>query len=541
MRFPILSRKAEIQMFTDAELRQGGLRRASMERWVEELSLTPRFDERAALGLDAAREHGNGRTGWLMLTSPSSHPDFIEPLPDGFYRLSASLRVSLRERIESQRALWVHRWLHMHWQEHQANTLIFYHQWRLQPEACWHSWKGFHQKALEQGDISSARHWLRSWDEVDLDGVDRALMDDETWADTHMMLGNALFATPVTERDAALRAAITHYRWALTFYDQTSNSDVWASLQNNLGQTLRALSTGDRIANLQASVQHHEAALYVRSASQSSVERAMLELNLATVFLDLAEAQTPQRHEGQDPRTLTPRSEVEGAIRLCRSALMVYSETNHPEEWARAHNALGSALLSHFVGDIEENTRLAQQHLEAALRVRTKESSPQEWAGTHNNLGLTLYRRTSGELKENTSRAVYHFEEALTVRNEQDFPAQWATIQVNLGNALAHAGKRKRHNGTYDELWQSIVHFQNALRVFTGAQHPHQWSMTHFNLAVTFACLVDQIGETKALEKAREHLLLAVNGFTHIGLGDQPVAIDAARMVAGINQHLQHQ
>ncbi len=48
------------------------LHHRAMELWIEELSLTPRFDETYALTLDTERQHHNGRGGWeVLLSSPS--------------------------------------------------------------------------------------------------------------------------------------------------------------------------------------------------------------------------------------------------------------------------------------------------------------------------------------------------------------------------------------------------------------------------------------------------------------------------------------
>jgi hypothetical protein len=74
------------------------LHNRAMELWVTELSLTPRFDQAAALALDNERLHQNGRAGWELLTRFS----FVEALPDGFYRLHKTMAEVLRQRIPAR-------------------------------------------------------------------------------------------------------------------------------------------------------------------------------------------------------------------------------------------------------------------------------------------------------------------------------------------------------------------------------------------------------------------------------------------------------
>jgi hypothetical protein len=65
------------------------------ELWVKELSLTPAFDEKAALDFDRDRHHNLGRAGWKQLCRYA----FLESQPDGHYRLHKTMRDVLRTRV----------------------------------------------------------------------------------------------------------------------------------------------------------------------------------------------------------------------------------------------------------------------------------------------------------------------------------------------------------------------------------------------------------------------------------------------------------
>jgi hypothetical protein len=93
--------------------------RGDMELWVTELSLTPRFDPDAALALAAARRHAVGRADWERLR----HFSFLEPQPDGFYRLHATMRAALRARVALEGAREVHEWFRSYWMERGQGAL----------------------------------------------------------------------------------------------------------------------------------------------------------------------------------------------------------------------------------------------------------------------------------------------------------------------------------------------------------------------------------------------------------------------------------
>ena len=133
------------------------LHHRAMPRWVEELSLTPRFDEEAALALDGGRQHQNGRSGWEEL----KHFSFVEPEASGFYHLHKTMRDVLRARVEEGRKKVVHSWFAAHWGARDRPALAWFHRWSLDPEDRLNEWKRLHDSALNEQNMAVARSLAR--------------------------------------------------------------------------------------------------------------------------------------------------------------------------------------------------------------------------------------------------------------------------------------------------------------------------------------------------------------------------------------------
>ena len=153
------------------------------ELWVRELSLTPSFDERAALALDRERHHNLGRVGWKQLCRYS----FLEPQPEGHFRLHKTMRDVLRTSLGDEAAD-VHIWFRDHWTGREETALAFFHQWSLDPATTLNGWLAEHESALKDRRIRAARNLLDDWSEIPLDGLDRQQLGDPLWARTHSFL-----------------------------------------------------------------------------------------------------------------------------------------------------------------------------------------------------------------------------------------------------------------------------------------------------------------------------------------------------------------
>ena len=182
------------------------LHNRNLELWVEALSLTPRFDEAAALALDAERQLHAGRAGWEQLRQYS----FVTAQPDGFFRMHRTMREVLRARSSEAVTQTLQDWFAGYWQARGETGLAFYHCWSRDPEGQRDAWNAQHSAALAAGRTADARALIPDWAEVALDDDDRSLLSDAAWAGDALCLGrgpakNADFSS-VRPADGSLAA-----------------------------------------------------------------------------------------------------------------------------------------------------------------------------------------------------------------------------------------------------------------------------------------------------------------------------------------------
>ena len=486
----------------------------SMEMWLEELSLTPRFDKGAALALRELKDRYEAETAWELLTGFS----FATSQPDGFWRLHEAMRDALSLRVAENDARRVHALLRDYWVAQGDEPLVFFHRWSLDPFDTLYDWLQKHRALLKDRRISEARLMLISWADIPLNDAARRTMGDEFWAIIHVAIGIALLETPAAPRSAVLTAAIGHFEAALRVYTEadfpqnwaatqnflgnaycdlpTGNRSAnleraiacyknalrvyaeadfpldWASTQNNLGIAYRRLPIGDRAVNLGWAIAHHESALRVYTeADFSQVSWAMTQNNLGAAHADLP--------------TGDRAVNLGRAIACYEAALRVYTEADFPQQRASLQNNLGAAHENLPTGDRAVNLERAIAYYEAALRVRTETDFPQEWAGTQNNLGAAHADLPTGDRAVNLGRAITHYETALRVFTEADFPQEWAGTQNNLG--IVHRGLPT--GDRIVNLGRAIAHYEAALRVHTEANFPQEWATTQNNLGLAFSDL----------------------------------------------------
>jgi tetratricopeptide (TPR) repeat protein len=489
------------------------LHNRAMELWVTELSLTPRFDQAAALALDTKRQHQNGRAGWELLTRFS----FVEALPDGFYRLHKTMAEVLRQRIPPNQASAIHEWFHGYWSGRELPSLMWFHRWQLEPSQALAEWEKAHETALKERRIGEARALLEWWQDIELDEGERKRLGDELWAKAHFGLGVALVKTPVVSRASALLTAIEHFQSALRVYTETEFPYDWAGTQHNLGTAYFELPTGDRSENLRRAIACYENALRVYTETEFPYDWAMTQHNLGNAYSKLptgdrsenlrraiacyenalrvyTETEFPYNWAGTQHNLGTAYSNLptgdrgenlRRAIACYENALRVYTETEFPVDWAGTQNNLGNAYSKLPTGDRSENLRKAIACYENALRVRTETEFPYDWASTQNNLGHAYSELPTGDRGENLRRAIACYENALRVRTETEFPYEWAGTQNNLGNAYSNLPTGDRS----ENLRRAIEYYENALRVYTEANFPYEWARTQNNLGLAYAQL----------------------------------------------------
>jgi tetratricopeptide (TPR) repeat protein len=443
------------------------LHSAGMQAWVVDLSLTPRFDDEAALALAQARRHAVGLAEWKRLREFS----FLEPLADGFYRLHATMRTALQAHIDDDDTPVVHRWFAGYWEEHGQPILAWYSRWTLGPTIALYRWEKEHSAALEQRRIADARRLLAKWSEIALDDADRRRMGDGLWARTHLALGSALSGTPAPAMGDALNAAIAHFNACLLVYTERGSPQMWATVQGELGTAYANLWVGDRGANVARAIVHYEAALRVRTETETPLAWAATQNNLGIAYAEL-----PAGDRGENLRR---------AVACYEAALRVYTESARPKDWALVQHNLGTVYARLPAGDRDDHLAKAVACLEASLRVRTEADDPRRWAMTQSDLGNVYAALQTGDRDANLRRAIACYEAALRILTEDDFPHNWVIAQVNL--AIAHRDLSSGDRAA--NLSRAIAHLEAAERVYTEAHLPRQWVKLQVELGEAYADL----------------------------------------------------
>ena len=478
----------------------------NLELWVEALSLTPRFDEAAALALDNDRLYHNGRAGWEQITQYS----FIAPESNGYYRIHRTMREALRARQRQETLREQNAWFQRHWQGRGENALGFYHHWSEDPQAALSEWIAQHQEWINTAQISEARSLLTHWTEIGLDNDDRNLLSDLDWAATHLALGQALWKTPVLPRQAILSRAAEHYQAALTVYTEDTAPERWADAQMGLALCLLSLPTGDRTEHLHQAMSLLQNALGTYTAEGNPEAWSAAQNHLGIVF-----ARLPDGNEAENQRK---------ALACFEAAVQVWTEVEHPKIWARGQHNLGVTYLELPDGDLAENLHQALGFFEAALRVRTEEAFPSGWALTQFNLGETctaLARLPTEDRQRRLHESIQRFEAALRVYTQADFPEFWAEAHNSLGCAWQQMPGTPSDPLALENLHRAISFHQATLEVWNEADYPGDWAKVQQNLAETWQRLAERTHSPEARETSRAAYLAARQGFTAVGLTEK--------------------
>lgn len=486
----------------------------NLELWVEALSVTPRFDETAALALDSDRLYHNGRAGWEQIIQYS----FIVAESSGFYRIHRTMREALRARLRPEVIQKQHSWFLRHWQERGEDALAFYHQWTEDPEATLSEWVALHQEWINTAQIPQARSLLTRWAEIDLDIDDRTRLADSLWAATHLALGQSLWKTPIVPRQTVLSRAAEHFQAALTVYNEDAYPERWADAQMGMALCLLYLPTGDRGEHLYRAMTALQNALGTYTADGNPEAWSAAQNHLGIVF-----ARLPSGDEAENQRR---------ALACFEAAVQVWSEAEHPKIWARGQHNLGVTYLELPDGDPAENRHRAIGFFEAALRVRTEKAFPSGWALTQFNLGET-YASLAGMPEEDPAqrlhRAIDHFEAALRVYTRADFPEFWAETQNSLGCAWQQmpadppSALLAREN-----LHRAVAFHEATLEVWNETDYPGDWAKAQQNLADTWQILAAQTQSPEAWATARDCFHAARRGFEAVGLQERAAACISA-------------
>ncbi|MDE5074977.1 MAG: tetratricopeptide repeat protein, partial [Trichodesmium sp. St5_bin2_1] len=169
---------------------------------------------------------------------------------------------------------------------------------------------------------------------------------------------------------------------------------------------------------------------------------------------------------------------IEAAIAAYQQALLVYTQTDFPINWATTQNNLGGAYSDRIRGNKAQNMEAAIAAYQQALLVRTQSDFPMEWAMTQNNLGFAYSDRIRGDKAQNIEAAIAAYQQALLVRTQTDFPMDWAQTQNNLG--IAYSDRIRGDKAQNIEA--AIAAYEQALLVYTLEADPIKHLATTHNL-----------------------------------------------------------
>ncbi len=209
------------------------------------------------------------------------------------------------------------------------------------------------------------------------------------------------------------------------------------------------------------------------------------------------------------------------AVESYRAALRVFTEADHPVQRAMTMQNLAVALQEQGTrtGGTEGAALLGEavESYRAALRVLTEADHPVDWAMTMQNLAIALEMqgtRTGGaEGAALLAEAVESYRAALRVRTEADHPVQWGMTMQNLAGALHTQGTRTGGAAGAALLGEAVESYRAALRVSTEADHPVDWATTRYNMALLEESRADHDTRTDPrphLEAGLAHVMAAL-------------------------------
>jgi tetratricopeptide (TPR) repeat protein len=491
----------------------------SERTWIENLALTPRFDEAAARWAYCSERSAAQTAAWKNLHGYS----FVERLPGSDWSsIRAEMRTALRNQPSAQERV---REDHQRWRDYWsirsksavdvAASLTWYHSYSLDPSEAMNAWQKLAENARISVPARMREHYgllqwleplglfeghqyteieakvLRQWGNEQLDAslnrgtsLQKAIACYESalriyteqkfpqyWAGIQNNLGKAWGGLTTGDRTANLGKAIACCESALRIYTEQKFPRYWARIQNNLGGAWSGLSTGDRTANLKCAIDCYESAVRILTEQEFPQDWARVHSNLGGAWGDLP--------------TGDRTANLKCAIDCCEAALRVYTEQEFPEKWASVQNNLGVARSNLSTGDRAANLKCAIDCYEAALRVYTEQEFPEKWAMVQNNLGSARSRLPTGDRAANLKCAIDCYEAALRVYTEQEFPQDWARIQNSLGSAW----RRLPTGDRAANLAKAIACYEAALHVYTEQDFPQKWAMVQNNLGIMWGDL----------------------------------------------------
>ena len=271
------------------------------------------------------------------------------------------------------------------------------------------------------------------------------------------------------------------------------NPIVWAYLQAELAAYIAESQTNK--SDLEKAVFHSEQALLVYSATEHPKQWALVQHNLANIY--------SERICGSKVENL------EVAKKHCEQALSIWTYDLNPKDWAMCQTTFGNIYVERLIGGRSENIEVGIEHFNLALSKISKDDFPELWAIIQNNLGTAFRYRFIGERHDNQNQAIHYFKNALTIFTFSTYPLDWGRAHHNLGTIY----RLRIHGDKISNIEQAINHYQQALRARIRSKSPYEWAETQNNLGVAYIHRL--VGSSQEnIEQAISHINNALKIFT---------------------------
>ena len=287
--------------------------------------------------------------------------------------------------------------------------------------------------------------------------------------------------------NAALAAAITADKLALTLTSRDKAPGDWAMLTNNMANSSTALAdrTGDPVL-LQQAIDAYGEVLAITTRDADPTHWSAAENNLAVALTKISKFQRGT-------------ASLEQAAAAFRAALEVMTRQADPLGWAELQSNLGVTLST--IATAQQKDRAgyaaAQDAFVAALEVYSEAATPREWAIAELDLADALKHL------DKYDDAVAATKAALRVFTADKTPPAWAQAQNNLGVLLHYVGME--HNDPV-ALQASVEAYRLSFTVLAKDSAPQLWAQANVNMAVALTDLALDTGDVKSAAAAVDAL-----------------------------------
>jgi CHAT domain-containing protein len=321
-----------------------------------------------------------------------------------------------------------------------------------------------------------------------------------------------------------LELAIECFSNALNVFTYKDFPEAWAELQSQLGMVHLYPTWGDQQAeSLNKAINYFKAALKVQNPENTPTDWAETQARLGMAYADYAD------YVEQD------RSYYLEKARECYlDALNVYTQNDHPEDWAWIQKHLGDVYMERIEEERPENIESAINCYNAALNVRTKEANPDKWAKTQIALGIAYRHRSRDSKVQNLQNSINCFLEALDVYTQENAPEDWSIVQHNLGSTCLSFAQHEPNIREFivteedrtEKLEQSIRGFLAASQEYIrlGYSKTERWAQLQNSLASAYIYRSGKVKDIetslKDIEAAIGYLLEALDVFKHLKMSN---------------------